>query len=178
LETKTKTEIGHITPVKVYLAVGFALFILTALTVKISTIPLGAWNAIVAIAIATLKALLVILFFMHLLYDKKIYLVVVGTAIIILSILIALTMADILSRGDIYEFESGPINPQAKIYTKSTAVDTGKVAQGFPNSVQSETHTGPEPIGTSMANHKDNTTLYNKKSAGDTASLEKKPVSH
>ena len=40
---------------------------------------------------------------MHLFYDKKIYALVVGTALVILAIFIGLTMADVLRRGDIYE---------------------------------------------------------------------------
>jgi cytochrome c oxidase subunit IV len=124
-----KKDIEHITPTRVYLIVGVTLLILTGLTVKISTIHLGAWNAIVAIFIATLKALLVALFFMHLLYDKKIYMIVAGAALVILSIFIALTMADVLRRGDLYEFEAYPIKPQAQIYKGVTGDTVSTVHQ-------------------------------------------------
>jgi cytochrome c oxidase subunit 4 len=90
--------------------------ILTGLTVKVSTIPLGPWNAVAALIFAAAKALLVALFFMHLLYDKKIYMVVVGTALLMLGIMLALTMADVLRRGDIYRYQEKPIHPQAEIY--------------------------------------------------------------
>jgi hypothetical protein len=66
---------------------------------------------------------------MHLLYDKKIYMIVAGTALVILSVFIALTMADVLRRGDIYEFEASPIIPQAKIY-KGALEDTSSAAHG------------------------------------------------
>lgn len=116
MEARAKEPAAHITPVRVYLTVGLALFLLTALTVRVSMIHLGTWNAIAALAIASLKGLLVALFFMHLLYDKKIYMVVVSVALIILGILIGLTMADILRRGDIYEYQAHPIKPEARIY--------------------------------------------------------------
>jgi cytochrome c oxidase subunit 4 len=110
---------NHVTPLKVYLTVGMLLFVLTGVTVTISKVHLGPWNAIVALAIASIKGLLVALFFMHLFYDKKIYALVVSTALVILAIFIGLTMADVLRRGDIYENQGYPINPQAKIYKHS-----------------------------------------------------------
>jgi cytochrome c oxidase subunit IV len=122
----------HITPIKVYLLVGATLLILTALTVKVSTIHLGPWNAIVALTIACAKALLVALFFMHLLYERRMYAVVVVSALIFLGIFIALTMADVLRRGDIYENQSQPINAEAKFYSKlqgdSTAIKSDSAA--------------------------------------------------
>jgi cytochrome c oxidase subunit 4 len=130
MEREAKEHAAHITPVRVYLTVGLGLFILTALTVKVSMIHLGAWNAIAALAIASLKALLVALFFMHLLYEKKIYMVVVSVALIILGILIGLTMADILSRGDIYEYQAHPIRPEAKMYDTLRGDTTGAVHDG------------------------------------------------
>jgi cytochrome c oxidase subunit 4 len=109
-------HIGHISSVKLYILIGVSLLILTGLTVKVSTIPLGPWNAVAALIFAAAKALLVALFFMHLLYDKKIYMVVVGTALLMLGIMLALTMADVLRRGDIYRYQEKPIHPQAEIY--------------------------------------------------------------
>ena len=121
----SKEHVNHITSVKVYLLVGVSLLILTAVTVKVSTIQLGPWNAIVALVIAATKALLVALFFMHLLHDKKIYAVVVSGGLILLGILLALTMADVLRRGDIYQEQAKPINPEAKIYERLKPDTTG-----------------------------------------------------
>jgi len=112
----------HITPLRIYLTVGLALFVLTALTVMISKIHLGPWNAIVALGIASLKGLLVALFFMNLLYDKKIYMIIVSVALVVLAILIALTMADILRRGDVNDYEAGPIRREARIYDPNTGL--------------------------------------------------------
>ncbi len=113
----------HITPLRTYLAVGVALFIQTGITVAISFIPLGGWNAIVAIGLASIKGVLVALIFMHLLYDKKIYLVVFVAALLFLAVFIALTMFDTLSRGDIHEISEHPIKGKAVIYD-APAADT------------------------------------------------------
>jgi cytochrome c oxidase subunit 4 len=122
MANRAHVSADHITPLRVYLAVGLTLFVLTAITVMISKIHLGPWNAIVALGIASLKALLVALFFMHLLYDKKIYMIIVSVALVMLAVLIALTMADILRRGDIFDYQTGPIAPNAKIYDPKTGL--------------------------------------------------------
>lgn len=114
----------HITPLRVYLTIATALLILTAITVKISLINLGGWNLIVAIGVATVKASLVALFFMHLLYDKKIYMIVFGVGVLFLAIFIALTMFDTLERGAVNAIEDGPINKSAVIYQKQAADST------------------------------------------------------
>ena len=64
----------HIVPKKVYFAIFFALIALTAVTVTISFFDLGRLNAVVALTIAVFKAILVILYFMHLRYERRILL--------------------------------------------------------------------------------------------------------
>lgn len=115
-------ENRHIIPAKTYIAVGVALLLLTAVTVGVSFIHLVGWNAIAAVGIASVKALLVALIFMHLLYDKKIFLIIFSTAILFLGIFLALTMFDILSRGEIYPDYEKPIEKSAVIYEKSDPV--------------------------------------------------------
>ncbi len=115
-------ENRHVVPAKTYIAVGVALLLLTAVTVGVSFIHLGGWNAIAAVGIASVKALLVALIFMHLLYDKKIFLIIFSTAILFLGIFLALTMFDILSRGEIYPDYEKPIEKSAVIYEKSDPV--------------------------------------------------------
>lgn len=149
MKEQSHDAVGHITPLKVYLAIGAALLILTIITVEVSKIHLGAWNAIAALAIATVKGLLVALFFMHLLYDKKIYAIIVVLALVMLSLLIALTMADILRRGDINEYEKLPIHPQAKMYSRGAGDTTGHSNQ---HSDTSGTHSGNAP-GDSLGGH-------------------------
>jgi len=119
-----KSDKHHIVPLKTYLAVGFALLVLTAVTIGVSFIDLGGWNAIVAVAIASIKALMVAFIFMHLLYDKKIFLVIFSVAILFLTIFISFTMFDILSRNDIYPGLDKPISSDAIIYDRSVSDTT------------------------------------------------------
>ena len=124
---KTHAEHIHITPLRVYLAIGLSLLVLTAVTVGISFIHLGGWNAVVAVLIATVKAMLVALFFMHLIYDRKFYLGIFFIAIFFVSLFLAITMFNVLRRGDIDLIRNQPIESKAKMYENmiidTTAVD-------------------------------------------------------
>ncbi|MFN0057444.1 MAG: cytochrome C oxidase subunit IV family protein [Planctomycetota bacterium] len=62
--------VGHVVPVKMLVGVLAALLVLTVVTVGVSYIDLGRMNVVVAMAVATVKAALVALFFMHLYWDK------------------------------------------------------------------------------------------------------------
>ncbi len=92
----------HILTPALCVKVGGALFALTALTVWSAGIDLGALNFPVAMAIATTKALLVVLFFMALKYDHKENSVIFGTSFVFLAIFFVLTASDIFFRGDVY----------------------------------------------------------------------------
>jgi len=89
------TEHGQHASLTGYFAVWIALLIGTALTYYAAKLDLGVFNAAVALIIATTKALLVALFFMHLkgAGEKLLKLVVVST-IFFLMILLALSMVD------------------------------------------------------------------------------------
>jgi cytochrome c oxidase subunit 4 len=90
----------YIVPVKTYIGIFIALLCLTALTTGVAFVDLGAeLNTIVALAIAVTKMLLVILFFMHVKYSPGLTKVVVVSGFFFLAILIALTLADELTRG-------------------------------------------------------------------------------
>jgi cytochrome c oxidase subunit IV len=85
----------HISSVKLYVGIWLALMVFTVLTVFAATLDLGMFNPIVALAIATTKAVLVVLFFMHVKYaHEKLTKLVIVTAIFFFLILLALTMAD------------------------------------------------------------------------------------
>jgi cytochrome c oxidase subunit IV len=86
-------------PMKSYFAVWGALLLGTYLTYKAAFLELGPFNSAVALIIATTKALLVALFFMHLkgASEKLLKLVVIST-IFFLFILMALSMADYATR--------------------------------------------------------------------------------
>ena len=82
-------------PLKMYFGVWFTLLVFTFITYKAAYIELGVFNSAVALIIATAKALIVALFFMHLkgANEKLLKLVVIST-IFFLFILLALSMAD------------------------------------------------------------------------------------
>ena len=106
----------HILPLRVYLGVGISLLVLTIVTVFVSYVHLGGWNVVVAIGIATCKAILVAFFFMHLLYDNKFYLFVFSMGVLFLGIFITLTMFDTMTRDAIYDFRAKPIAKEAPMY--------------------------------------------------------------
>jgi cytochrome c oxidase subunit IV len=86
-------------PVKSYLMVWGALLFGTFLTYEVAKIDLGVFNSAVALIIATTKALLVALFFMHLKgASEKLLKVVVVSTLFFLLILLFLSMADYSTR--------------------------------------------------------------------------------
>ena len=106
----------HITPIKNYIAIALLLMLFTVITVVVSFVDLGAFNITVALAIASIKALLVVFFFMHLFYDNKLYLVIFGMGLLFLTIFLTLTMFDTTTRGAIYEEKQNPIKQETPIY--------------------------------------------------------------
>ena len=60
----------HVVPFNTFLYIFLALLVLTVITVAVSRIDLGAMNIVVAMLVASLKATLVVLFFMHLKYEN------------------------------------------------------------------------------------------------------------
>ena len=90
----------HIVKPPVYLAVAVALYILTVITVLAAWIDLGKiLNTIIALSIASFKASLVALFFMHLKYESKLLWLMILIPIIILLILLALPIVDVITRA-------------------------------------------------------------------------------
>ena len=89
----------HIASLGMYFGVFFALLILTVVTVAVSRVDLGAMNTLVAMAVAVVKAALVILFFMHVIQSTRLTWVVILAAVLWLAVLFVLTFADYLTRG-------------------------------------------------------------------------------
>jgi cytochrome c oxidase subunit 4 len=89
----------HISSVKLYIGIWLALLVGTGLTVAAALVDMGPFNPIVALAIATTKAILVVLFFMHVKYaHEKLTKLVIVAAIFFFLILLALSMADYTTR--------------------------------------------------------------------------------
>jgi cytochrome c oxidase subunit IV len=86
-------------PLPTYFAVFFALLVGTALTVYASGLDLGRFNAPIALTIASVKATLVALYFMHIKgASEKLTRMVVISALFFLLLLLGLTMTDYATR--------------------------------------------------------------------------------
>lgn len=90
---------GHVSPKSLYYSIFGALMVLTAITVFAAFLNLGAMNAPIALAIATFKATLVVLFFMHVKYSSRLTKLVVTTSLFFLAILLGEMMMDYATRG-------------------------------------------------------------------------------
>lgn len=89
----------HVLSPRTYYRVFAALLVMTLLTVGASFIELGVFHIVVALSIATVKAILVVLFFMHVLHADRLIWAVIGAAVFWLGILLALTLSDYLTRN-------------------------------------------------------------------------------
>jgi cytochrome c oxidase subunit IV len=89
----------HIVSWRVYLVIVIALLIGTATTAAVSYIDLGVFNAVVALAIACTKMVLVVLFFMHVKYTTKLTKLTVASGIFTFVVLIGMTLTDYITRA-------------------------------------------------------------------------------
>lgn len=91
--------VHHIIPVRTYLLIFAVLVVLFILTVAVAFVDLGPLNFVVAMTIAITKAVLIILYFMHVRYSSRMTWVFAGAAFIWLALLLSMTMADYISRS-------------------------------------------------------------------------------
>jgi cytochrome c oxidase subunit 4 len=89
----------HIVTKKQYSYVFGTLLLLTFVTTTVGMMDLGRLNVVVALVIAVIKAMLVVLFFMHIYWSSKLNKLVVVSGIAWLALLLWLTLTDMLSRG-------------------------------------------------------------------------------
>jgi cytochrome c oxidase subunit 4 len=82
----------------VYLLAWVSLLILTAVTVAVAGLHLGKLSVLTAIAIAGIKATVVLMFFMHLKYEKPLFRTMVYVTLGVLVVVIGLTFTDIMYR--------------------------------------------------------------------------------
>jgi len=88
----------HVTPYKTYLIVWGILTVLTVVTVAVARQDFGSLNIVFALVIASIKATVVALFFMHLKYEDSITWVFALYPLFLLGLLIGLTSVDIFNR--------------------------------------------------------------------------------
>jgi cytochrome c oxidase subunit 4 len=98
-------DAGHVVPVSTFLKVLIALLILTVITVLAAQVDLGKWNIVGALVIASMKASLVILIFMHGKYENKILWTYILIPFILLAIMIGGIFTDNPFRDKIKHFE-------------------------------------------------------------------------
>ena len=89
---------GHAESWKLYAAVLAALLFLTTVTVGAAYIDLGPANIVIALGIATVKAVLVALFFMHLLHDRPINAVIGVSGFLFLGLMLTFCLLDLDTR--------------------------------------------------------------------------------
>ncbi len=99
-ETATQTEehdhgLSHVMPLRLLFGVFIALVLLTILTVVAAQFSFGAWEVWVSLGIATVKAILVAVYFMHLRYDRPFNALVFVSAIVFVALFLALTLMDL-----------------------------------------------------------------------------------
>ena len=85
---------GHVVPLRVLVGVFVALILLTWLTVAVTAVDLGSLNLWIALAVATIKGSLVVLYFMHLRYDSPFNSLVFVTALVFLFLFLGITIMD------------------------------------------------------------------------------------
>jgi cytochrome c oxidase subunit IV len=99
LDTEPTHHSEHIVSPKVYGVIFGALMLGTAITVIASYMELGIFNPIVALAIACTKAVLVILFFMHVKYSSRLTKLTVAAGFFTFIVLITMSLTDYISRA-------------------------------------------------------------------------------
>ena len=89
----------HVSPPRTYVLIFVALLLLTLTTVWVAFTDLGRLNDVVALSIAVTKMVLVVLYFMHAKFSTRLTKLVVVSSFAWLTILIAFTLSDYLTRG-------------------------------------------------------------------------------
>jgi cytochrome c oxidase subunit 4 len=107
VEEQEHHGLGHVVPLKLLVGVFLSLLFLTYLTVQVSYWNLGNMSLYVALGVAVVKAALVVLFFMHLFWDRGFNMVVFLSCILFVGLFIGLTLTDVsANRPDINWVES------------------------------------------------------------------------
>lgn len=106
VSTAEHSHVHHITPLWIYVGVWLALMFLTAVTVWVAQFDFGAFNAVVAMGVATVKASLVALIFMGLWWDERFNLLAFVGSLVFVGLFFLFTFADEMTRGQIDPIEA------------------------------------------------------------------------
>ncbi len=97
-QENAKEQALHIIPFKVYTVVWVALIVLLAATVAVAKFHLTSYSVLINLLISTVKAVLVLLFFMHLRYEGTFLKIMLLVALLALTLIIMLTFSDVWFR--------------------------------------------------------------------------------
>jgi len=89
----------HVVPFRIYAVIFATLLLLTLVTVDVAFYNVGLMNLPIALAVATTKATLVILYFMHVRYQPPLIAVFAAAGFVWLLLLLTFTLSDFLTRG-------------------------------------------------------------------------------
>ena len=92
-------HVGHIVPLPMLLGTLGALLVLTVLTVGVTYVDLGRFNIWIALAVAVVKAALVVSIFMHLKYDKPFNAIILIVSFALVMLFIGIVLTDTKSYG-------------------------------------------------------------------------------
>ena len=103
----------HAVPAMLFVKVLLALLFLTFVTVWIAQFDFGSMNMLIAMAVAAVKASLVMTFFMHLKWDTPINNIAILSSFLFLALLFIFTLADLTTRSDTDPLfgEAAPVTP-------------------------------------------------------------------
>jgi cytochrome c oxidase subunit 4 len=93
-----QTKNHHIVSYKTYLIILISLLILTGLSVAVTSVELGPLSVTIALVLASTKSALVLIYFMHLKFDSKIFAIMVGLVLFVFVVVIVITFLDYLFR--------------------------------------------------------------------------------
>lgn len=119
----------HIVMPKTYIIVVLILFVLTWLTVEVAYVNFkGLWNLVIALGLATVKATIVALWFMHVRYSGRLIHITIFATLLFFFLLLFGTLADFWTRGDSVQHADyiGPKIPEPSyIQRQGAAVEPG-----------------------------------------------------
>ena len=104
--------VGHIVPISLLVVTGGGLLVLTAITVWVASFDFGAANVWIALGIAALKGSLVVLFFMHLLWDRPFNGVIFVSSLAFVALFISFAMTDTLEYAPDVDTGDAPLVQQ------------------------------------------------------------------
>jgi cytochrome c oxidase subunit IV len=88
----------HISSIPTNIGIFIALNVLLFATVGAAYLPLGNYHFLIAMALATVKAVLIVMYFMHVKYSHRLTAIICAASFLWLGIMIALTLTDYMTR--------------------------------------------------------------------------------